>query len=114
MLLTRKAAGQAVPQGRLARNISVRTMDRRTFLKRSGVGAGGLVGPHEDDGNEGRRDEAAHEHGPSGEQSALTAPIGKGQRGLEGGSVGVYGGISSTFSHDSPSRSFGRGMSVLW
>ena len=36
MLLTRKAAGQAVPQARLARAISLKTLDRRAFLKRSG------------------------------------------------------------------------------
>jgi formate dehydrogenase major subunit len=40
MLLTRKATDQAVPQSRLARNISVKTMDRRTFLKRSGITVG--------------------------------------------------------------------------
>src|SRR5687767_4793970 len=40
MLLTRKATGQAVPQARLSRNISVKTMDRRAFLKRSGFAAG--------------------------------------------------------------------------
>jgi formate dehydrogenase major subunit len=45
MLLTRKAAGQAVPQSRLARTIPIRTLDRRTFLKRSGitVGAGAVA-----------------------------------------------------------------------
>ncbi|HYG54508.1 MAG TPA: molybdopterin-dependent oxidoreductase [Burkholderiales bacterium] len=45
MLLTRKATGQAVPQPRLARNVSVKTMDRRAFLKRSGitVGAGAVA-----------------------------------------------------------------------
>src|SRR5919108_3907796 len=45
MLLTRKASAQAVPQSRLARNISVKTMDRRAFLKRSGitVGAGAVA-----------------------------------------------------------------------
>jgi formate dehydrogenase major subunit len=45
MLLTRKASAQAVPQARLSRNISVKTMDRRAFLKRSGitVGAGAAV-----------------------------------------------------------------------
>src|SRR2546421_7170982 len=43
MLLTRKATSQAAPQGRLARGLSgvlAKTMDRRTFLKRSGVTAG--------------------------------------------------------------------------
>src|SRR2546421_7022958 len=43
MLLTRKATSQAAPQGRLARGLSgvlASTMDRRTFLKRSGVTAG--------------------------------------------------------------------------
>jgi formate dehydrogenase major subunit len=45
MLLTRKAAGQAVPQSRLARTIPIKTLDRRTFLKRSGVtvGAGAVA-----------------------------------------------------------------------
>jgi formate dehydrogenase major subunit len=45
MLLTRKAAGQAVPQSRLARTIPIQTLDRRAFLKRSGVtlGAGALA-----------------------------------------------------------------------
>ena len=45
MLLTRKATGQAVPHHRLSRNISVKTMDRRAFLKRSGftVGAGAVA-----------------------------------------------------------------------
>src|SRR5512134_3153715 len=45
MLLTRKAAGQAVPQARLARAISLKTLDRRAFLKRSGVtlGAGAVA-----------------------------------------------------------------------
>jgi len=45
MLLTRKATGQAVPQARLARSISLKTMDRRAFLKRSGVtvGAGAVA-----------------------------------------------------------------------
>jgi formate dehydrogenase major subunit len=44
MLLTRKATAPAVtPQGRLSRGLSgvlAATMDRRTFLKRSGVGVG--------------------------------------------------------------------------
>jgi formate dehydrogenase major subunit len=40
MLLTRKAAGQAVPQARFARAISLKTLDRRTFLKRSGITLG--------------------------------------------------------------------------
>jgi formate dehydrogenase major subunit len=45
MLLTRKATGQAVPQGRLSQNISLKTIDRRAFLKRSGitVGAGAVA-----------------------------------------------------------------------
>jgi formate dehydrogenase major subunit len=45
MLLTRKATGQAVPQSRLARAIPIKTLDRRTFLKRSGitVGAGAVA-----------------------------------------------------------------------
>jgi formate dehydrogenase major subunit len=45
MLLTRKAASQAVPQARLARAISLKTLDRRAFLKRSGVtlGAGAVA-----------------------------------------------------------------------
>jgi formate dehydrogenase major subunit len=48
MLLTRKATGQAAAQPRLARSVSgaiARTMDRRTFLKRSGltVGAGAVA-----------------------------------------------------------------------
>ncbi|TMH68225.1 MAG: twin-arginine translocation signal domain-containing protein [Betaproteobacteria bacterium] len=43
MLLTRKATGTAAPQARLSRGLSgalAKTMDRRTFLKRSGVGVG--------------------------------------------------------------------------
>ena len=43
MLLTRKSAGTTSPQSRLARSLSgalARTMDRRTFLKRSGVTVG--------------------------------------------------------------------------
>jgi formate dehydrogenase major subunit len=44
MLLTRKASSAAVPQSRLSRGVSgvlsQATMDRRTFLKRSGVTAG--------------------------------------------------------------------------
>ena len=40
MLLTRKAAGRAVPQSRLARTIPIKTFDRRTFLKRSGITVG--------------------------------------------------------------------------
>ena len=43
MLLTRKSAGTTSPQSRLARSRSgalTRTMDRRTFLKRSGVAVG--------------------------------------------------------------------------
>jgi len=46
MLLTRKAASQAVAQPRLSRGLSgavAKTMDRRTFLKRSGVGVGGAA-----------------------------------------------------------------------
>jgi formate dehydrogenase major subunit len=45
MLLTRKAAGQAVPHSRLSRTIPIKTLDRRTFLKRSGitVGAGAVA-----------------------------------------------------------------------
>ena len=41
MLLTRKATGDAVPSARLSRGLVLnKTMDRRTFLKRSGVTAG--------------------------------------------------------------------------
>src|ERR1043165_9683543 len=43
MLLTRKATSHAAPQARLARAVSgatPKTMDRRTFLKRSGIGVG--------------------------------------------------------------------------
>jgi len=43
MLLTRKSSAGVVPQSRLARSLSgtlARTMDRRAFLKRSGVAAG--------------------------------------------------------------------------
>jgi len=43
MLLTRKATSTALPQPRLARGLSgvlAKTMDRRTFLKRSGITAG--------------------------------------------------------------------------
>jgi formate dehydrogenase major subunit len=43
MLLTRKANASVAPQARLARGLSgilAKTIDRRTFLKRSGVGAG--------------------------------------------------------------------------
>jgi len=46
MLLTRKATSSAVPQSRLSRGLSgvlAKTMDRRTFLKRSGVGAGSVA-----------------------------------------------------------------------
>jgi len=46
MLLTRKATASVSPQGRLARGLSgvlAKTMDRRTFLKRSGVGVGGAA-----------------------------------------------------------------------
>jgi hypothetical protein len=46
MLLTRKATSQAAPQGRLSRTIPIaKTIDRRAFLKRSGltVGAGAVV-----------------------------------------------------------------------
>ncbi len=41
MLLTRKASSEAVPQARLSRGLPTsRTMDRRAFLKRSGVTLG--------------------------------------------------------------------------
>src|SRR5437763_10704870 len=43
MLLTRKATSSAAPQPRLARGLSgvlAKTMDRRTFLKRTGLSAG--------------------------------------------------------------------------
>src|SRR3989337_2564696 len=45
MLLTRKATSQAVPQARLARAVPGKTMDRRSFLRRSGVtvGAGAVA-----------------------------------------------------------------------
>jgi formate dehydrogenase major subunit len=48
MLLTRKATAHAVPQSRLARGLSgmlAKTIDRRTFLKRSGLtlGAGAVA-----------------------------------------------------------------------
>src|SRR3990172_5868806 len=48
MLLIRKATSQAAPQSRLSRGLSsvtAKTMDRRAFLKRSGVtvGAGALA-----------------------------------------------------------------------
>ena len=45
MLLTRKAVGQAVPHARLSRTIPIKTLDRRAFLKRSGitVGAGAVA-----------------------------------------------------------------------
>src|SRR5881394_2585986 len=46
MLLTRKATTQEAPRARLARavsNVGARTMDRRAFLKRSGVGVGGAA-----------------------------------------------------------------------
>jgi formate dehydrogenase major subunit len=48
MLLTRKASSQAVPQSRLSRAIPIvaaKTMDRRAFLRRSGVtvGAGAVA-----------------------------------------------------------------------
>ena len=46
MLLTRKATGPAVAQARLARSAAPgKTIDRRTFLKRTGisVGAGGVA-----------------------------------------------------------------------
>ena len=45
MLLTRKATSSAVPQPRLARGLPLaKTLDRRGFLKRSGltVGAGAV------------------------------------------------------------------------
>ena len=42
MLLTRKASSPVVSQSRLSRGVMAQaTMDRRTFLKRSGVTAGG-------------------------------------------------------------------------
>ena len=43
MLLTRKASGTVAPQARLARSLSgalARTVDRRAFLKRSGIAVG--------------------------------------------------------------------------
>jgi len=41
MLLTRKATGQAAAQQRLSRTIPIaKTIDRRTFLKRSGITVG--------------------------------------------------------------------------
>jgi formate dehydrogenase major subunit len=46
MLLTRKATASAVREPRLARGLSgvlAKTMDRRTFLKRSGIGVGSGV-----------------------------------------------------------------------
>src|SRR5688500_20375753 len=48
MLLTRKATSNALPQARLSRglsNVLAKTMDRRAFLKRSGVtvGAGAVA-----------------------------------------------------------------------
>ena len=48
MLLTRKSASSAVPQSRLARGLQgalAKTMDRRAFLRRSGVtlGAGAVA-----------------------------------------------------------------------
>src|SRR6476619_2477611 len=46
MLLTRKATSQAVPQARLSRGLpAISTMDRRAFLRRSGVtlGAGAVA-----------------------------------------------------------------------
>ena len=46
MLLTRKASSQAAPQSRLARAATgamAKTMDRRTFLKRSGLAIGALA-----------------------------------------------------------------------
>ena len=48
MLLTRKAESSAVPQARLARGLAgvlAKTMDRRAFLRRSGVtfGAGAVA-----------------------------------------------------------------------
>jgi len=46
MLLTRKATSEAVPQARLSRGLPAsRTMDRRAFLRRSGVtlGAGAVA-----------------------------------------------------------------------
>src|SRR3954465_13885237 len=46
MLLTRKATTQEAPRARLTRAVSAvaaKTMDRRAFLKRSGVGVGGAA-----------------------------------------------------------------------
>jgi formate dehydrogenase major subunit len=46
MLLTRKATTHEAPRARLTRAVSAaaaKTMDRRTFLKRSGVGVGGAA-----------------------------------------------------------------------
>src|SRR5437660_3345653 len=46
MLLTRQATTQEAPRARLARavsNVGARTMDRRAFLKRSGIGVGGAA-----------------------------------------------------------------------
>src|SRR6476619_4893164 len=46
MLLTRKATTQEAPRARLTRTVSAvaaKTMDRRTFLKRSGIGVGGAA-----------------------------------------------------------------------
>jgi formate dehydrogenase major subunit len=46
MLLTRKTTGEISPQARLAQGLNgilARTIDRRTFLKRSGLGAGAGV-----------------------------------------------------------------------
>ena len=43
MLLTRKATSEAVPQARLSRgraSVAPKTMDRRAFLKRSGITVG--------------------------------------------------------------------------
>ena len=67
MLLTRKASNHAAPQARLARVATgavAKTMDRRTFLKRSGIGVGAgavasqlpfsMIGQAEAKGEEGK------------------------------------------------------------
>ena len=50
MLLTKRATAGTVPGPRLARHVPgvlAKTMDRRTFLKRSGIGVGaGAVASH--------------------------------------------------------------------
>jgi len=43
MLLTKKSSAPAAPQSRLSRGLSAvmgKTLDRRSFLKRSGIAAG--------------------------------------------------------------------------